>query len=1602
MPVRQPARARWPSRAGRRAQRHRARPGRACTRARRARCRARTRRYAAVATAASTGDRPGTPEQRVDQRALAPLGLADDHDRRAGELPAAQLGSRSAPASGRRVRRNASDRRRPRRAAGSRSLHDRPPPPAAAGTAGGSRGGRPARPGTGPGRRRRPRTPATGSPPPGPPRPARRRPRRAGAGSTGVVGSGQPGQLLLPRPPAARTAPVLTRCATSSSRSRWYVGLLQHPLDRVAQHLPVGAACRRARRGVSSRRQRPAGLDRVGAPPERLVEGVPQPREPGRLVPAAAPAHRCPAAGRRRAAPARSRCRTGRAAPAAARRCSRGTGAGRGAEQVDRGQQHAQLGRGSAASCPQRGAVGGGEPAGLAGLGEQPDHRHHLGDRTRRSSAACSSASGPATGHGSPAPPTRVSTLPNTPERVDRAADASRADAARNASSAAHVVGADRLGEHVDDGLGARRRLARSRRRCRRRTARWRRSNRTPPRAAPTRRVSVDASPGVSTTVRSRSLLAGQGDVDIRDPGRAARRAAAGSSRRRPAAGCAGCRRGAPRRPGRPVPYRNWVTTRVHSPTAVGATRRPISALTSVDFPAFSRPAIATRSGSSSRCRICRTWPPGVRRSRPARPTSSQSRRDPRRASGPTPDDSSAGRTVSDNVLTTAAGRRRHDGGPSRRARQGVDACRTTALRISGRRQDPMFVPPGHRCPPAAPRVGGCVPHAPGTGVADRAAGEPAGTAPDDVVAPPRPAAPPGLVVLTGAPGSRPQHPAAQLAAAVPRPASTPAAAWPCCQAYPRWPCPGRCGPGCPPTTPPCSPRPSAPGSAAGCWSSTTCSTPTRPPSPRCRCSPRTAGSLVALRTPHRLPADAVDRAAAAATGWLRRPAAGPGRRQRPGPPGRTAPATPPRRVVRRAGGSLAPGRRHAPLADHRALARHGARPVAAPRDADIDQVAYAIADRPGRPAPPRPHRPGRPRPARPPRPGRPARRRRRRPARRRPGHRPPPTAPSPRAVPANGSRWRWVPRRSSTLVPRRRPAGELVAPTSTYVAEIAAGLLDPAARAALHRRLAELTPDRRGGPAPRRRRRRPPPRTARALAAADQAGTAGERADLLLFACDLPGVTGPPTRPGRRRGRRPGRRPAPPRLRVLAGRAAPLGVDAAVLRGEALLQAGDPAGAPGRRRRPYPTTPPAAGRRPPATGSCCSPELATDPAGAARRPPAGHGDAPAPRRRLRAAARRGPGRRPRARLGARPRAAAAAAATGRRPARRPGGAPGCWWRPSPPTAGSPRPRPPPQPPAAACADRPRLQLADPVPGRRHCGARRCAATRPRHRPTTWSAGPPTSPTGPCRRWPAATPSPRPASSKPTAGCSPPPGPASPPPRRAPAAAALLDWVAREAAWLDGQPDRPPPCPDRGAAPPLLDGLRQITARWAALRRGGVDAGPGRLDATDRRRAGPAGCPRSARPWPPGGHRTGFTAAAGLARPAPSARRSAACSPPACTRPTRTRAVAALLAAEHLAEPAGLVVLLGRARRALRRHAVRRDTRGPRAGAELTDRERDVLRLVAAGRTDPPDRRAARHLRRDRRHPHPRRHAQARRPHPHRGRRPGAWSTLRSTGGGAP
>jgi DNA-binding CsgD family transcriptional regulator len=168
----------------------------------------------------------------------------------------------------------------------------------------------------------------------------------------------------------------------------------------------------------------------------------------------------------------------------------------------------------------------------------------------------------------------------------------------------------------------------------------------------------------------------------------------------------------------------------------------------------------------------------------------------------------------------------------------------------------------------------------------------------------------------------------------------------------------------------------------------------------------------------------------------------------------------------------------------------------------------------------------------------------------------------------------------------------------------------------------------------------------------------------------------------------------------------------------------------------------------------------------------------------------------------------------------------------------------------------------------------------------------------------------------------------------------VVDWVAREAAWLDGQPDLAG-APTVGTAPPLLEGLRRITAHWAAYDAGRpVPTDPGPVPLPVVTQTVDAWTARAA---------DGFTDAA-TAWHEVARREEVRCLLAAGVLDDQAeRAVPALLQAEKLAEEAGLVVLLGRTRRALRRHAVRRDTRGKRAGDELTDRERDVLRLVAKG-----------------------------------------------------
>ncbi|WP_229074838.1 LuxR C-terminal-related transcriptional regulator [Actinoplanes sp. DH11] len=163
-------------------------------------------------------------------------------------------------------------------------------------------------------------------------------------------------------------------------------------------------------------------------------------------------------------------------------------------------------------------------------------------------------------------------------------------------------------------------------------------------------------------------------------------------------------------------------------------------------------------------------------------------------------------------------------------------------------------------------------------------------------------------------------------------------------------------------------------------------------------------------------------------------------------------------------------------------------------------------------------------------------------------------------------------------------------------------------------------------------------------------------------------------------------------------------------------------------------------------------------------------------------------------------------------------------------------------------------------------------------------------------------------------------------------------WVAREAAWLDGQPDRAVPPPAAGVTG-LLAGLHAVTGWWAAH-----DLGvPGPVEI-------PVNLPGPARrtltAWALG---TGFAAAADAWRPVALREQIRCLLAAGLTEPDRDRAVAALLRAEQLADQAGLTVLAGRARRGLRRHQIHRDTRSRRSHGRLTQREIDVLRLVAAG-----------------------------------------------------
>jgi DNA-binding CsgD family transcriptional regulator len=507
-----------------------------------------------------------------------------------------------------------------------------------------------------------------------------------------------------------------------------------------------------------------------------------------------------------------------------------------------------------------------------------------------------------------------------------------------------------------------------------------------------------------------------------------------------------------------------------------------------------------------------------------------------------------------------------------------------------------------------------------------------------------------------------------------------------------------------------------------------------------------------------------------------------------------------------------------------------------------------------------------------------------------------------------------------------------LVAPTSPYVAEIAAGLLEPGERHALHRKLAQLVPPREAA-----RHLAAAGDTAQAyqvaVAAAGTTTSTGERAELLLLACGLPGVAvDPATHTAAGRAALDAGRPNAC-LRVLGSETEPA---AAVLRGEALLQLGSTTDAVAAVSGvPDAVEPAVLGAR---DRVRLLGLLAADPAAAAASLPAvlaAHGDPPQ-HLGVRAAisAVRADGRVPGWEQGLASAAASAGAGGDALAAR--------WsaWLLVETLAADGR-------------------LAEAAQAAR-AAARACAADLAYSWQTRFVAAELwcTALRGDgidevVRRATDLTDRTLPALARgyavAAASLAEADGGLLAPARarlarlggQPASAVAALDWVAREAAWLDGQPDLTTTSAWPPAAP-LVDGLRRITAQWAAY-----DASDGKVLAEDIGTV----------PLPP----VHETLAAWAGDPQRFDRAAAAWHDLARREEVRCllahglletdpeRAVPPLLEAERLAEEAGLVVLLGRARRALRRHSVRRDIRGKRAGDDLTDRERDVLRLVAQG-----------------------------------------------------
>lgn len=560
---------------------------------------------------------------------------------------------------------------------------------------------------------------------------------------------------------------------------------------------------------------------------------------------------------------------------------------------------------------------------------------------------------------------------------------------------------------------------------------------------------------------------------------------------------------------------------------------------------------------------------------------------------------------------------------------------------------------------------------------------------------------------------------------------------------------------------------------------------------------------------------------------------------------------------------------------------------------------------------------------------------------------------------------------------------GAEVAPVSPYVAEVAAGLLDLPARQALHRSLARRVPP---AEAARHLAAAGDPTAAytQAVAAAGRAGTAGEQANLLLFACQLPGAAPPAT------------------VRVDAARAAlacgrpraavgALGQEraatAAALRGEALLQLGDPVAARDAVAAipdDAPTVAVAGRDRILLLTTAADTSGTTDAADLSRQIIARHGDPPAhPGLRAALAAVHAAQRAPGWEHGLANAAATAGQAGDPLAAR--------WsaWLLVETLAADGRLTEAAQAARTAAAGS-AADLAYSWQTRFLAAELWCAALH--------GAVPDLDGDEVLRRATDLTDRtlPAPARGYATAAASliqADSGLLAPARARLAHLAvqpgttgAVVDWVAREAAWLDGQPDQAhhartaPP-----GAPPLVDGLRRITARWAAY--DAASSQPGGtgdpvVGDSDTEPVGVAVAPvrETLAAWAGDPGRFALAAKAWHDLAIREEVRCLLAQGLRCADPAQ--AIPALLAAERLAQAAGLVVLHGRVRRALRQHAGHRGTRVsgtanacrdpsamlpgavrddvPRARAAiLTGRERDVLRLVAHGE---PTRRIARQL----------------------------------------